>query len=531
MRRFNTEGPVRPEKHYCIPPLARVDLDNILGLIRDDRYFVLHAPRQTGKTSVLLALRDTLNRSGKYNCVYVNIEVGQAGREDTARSMRAVLGRIASRARMSGDGFLEEVWTDILARHGPDDALCEALTRWAEAGSKPLVLLIDEIDALVGDTLLSVLRQLRSGYDLRPDGFPQSIVLCGVRDVRDHRIRSGSRNEVVAGGSAFNIKAESLRLGDFTEAETRNLLLQHTIESGQPFTQEALDTVWEQTQGQPWLVNALCGKACRAGPDPSHPVGREEILNAQEHLILSGQTHLDQLADKLREDRVRRVIGPLLSGDQEHSFSSRDIEYVRDLGLIARDPPLRIANPIYAETVPRELTRAVQEGLVQEMSWYVDSDGMLDMDGLLAAFQAFHREHSEHWLGRFDYREAGPQLLLQAFLQRVVNGGGRIEREYGLGRGRTDLMVAWSRPPAAGSGGVPGNDIRFVIECKVLHRRDGIEGTVRKGIEQTYRYMDRCRAQTGHLVIFDPDGDRSWEDKVFRREEFHRKHRIVVWGM
>ena len=226
MRRFNTEGPVRPEKHYCIPPLARVDLDNILGLIRDDRYFVLHAPRQTGKTSVLLALRDTLNRSGKYNCVYVNIEVGQAGREDTARSMRAVLGRIASRARMSGDGFLEEVWTDILARHGPDDALCEALTRWAEAGSKPLVLLIDEIDALVGDTLLSVLRQLRSGYDLRPDGFPQSIVLCGVRDVRDYRIRSGSRNEVVAGGSAFNIKAESLRLGDFTEAEIRDLVLQ-----------------------------------------------------------------------------------------------------------------------------------------------------------------------------------------------------------------------------------------------------------------------------------------------------------------
>ena len=98
MRRFNTVGPVRPEKHYCVPPLARVDLDNILGLIRDDRYFVLHAPRQTGKTSVLLALRDTLNRSGEYNCVYVNIEVRQAGREDTARSMRAILGRISSRA-------------------------------------------------------------------------------------------------------------------------------------------------------------------------------------------------------------------------------------------------------------------------------------------------------------------------------------------------------------------------------------------------------------------------------------------------
>ena len=531
MRRFNTEGPVRPDKHYCIPPLTRVDLDNLLGLIRDDRYFMLHAPRQTGKTSVLLALQDTLNQSGKYNCVYANIEVGQAGREDTARSMRAIIGRISSRARMNGDGFLEGVWTDLLTRHGPDDALCEALTRWAEASSKPIVLLIDEIDALVGDTLLSVLRQLWSGYDLRPRGFPQSIVLCGVRDMRDHRIRSGSRDEVVAGCSAFNIKVESLRLGDFTEAEVRDLLLQHTTESGRTFTPEATDTVWERTRGQPWLVNALCSEACRNGSDPSHPVGHEAILNAQEHLILSRQTHLDQLADKLREDRVRRVIEPLLSGYQEQTFSSRDIEYVRDLGLIAWDPPLRIANPIYAETVPRELTRAAQEGLVQEMSWYVDSDGMLDMDGLLNAFQTFHREHSEHWLGRFDYREAGPQLLLQAFLQRVVNGGGRIEREYGLGRGRTDLLIAWPRPPTAGGGSPPRDDIKFVIECKVLHRRDGLEGTVRKGIEQTYRYMDRCGAQNGHLVIFDPDRDKSWEDKIFRREEFHGERGITVWGM
>ena len=93
-------------------------------------------------------------------------------------------------------------------------------------------------------------------------------------------------------------------------------------------------------------MNALCSEACRNAYDPSHPIGHEAILNAQEHLILSRQTHLDQLADKLREDRVRRVIGPLLSGDREQTFSSRDIEYVRDLGLIAWDPPLRIANPI-----------------------------------------------------------------------------------------------------------------------------------------------------------------------------------------
>ena len=351
-----------------------------------------------------------------------------------------------------------------------------------------------------------------------------------MRDVRDYRIRPGSGSEIVTGGSAFNIKAESLRLGDFNESEVRDLLAQHTSETGRAFTHAALDAVWGRTLGQPWLVNALCGMACFPAPvgrDRSDPIGRGDILDAQERLILSRQTHLDQLTDKLREDRVRRVIEPLLSGGDEHAFSSRDIEYVRDLGLVARDPPLRIANPIYAETVPRELTRAAQDGLVQETSRYIGPDGMLDMDGLLAGFQAFYREHSEHWLGRFDYREAGPQLLLQAFLQRVVNGGGRIEREYGLGRGRTDLMVAWPRPPTEGGGRPPGDAAKFVIECRMPHRRDGLEGTIRKGIEQTRRYMDRCGAPAGHLVIFDPDPDKSWGERTFRREE----RGITVWGM
>ena len=60
-RVFNTTGPVFPAKHFSIPPLERLDLDEILRLIRGERYFVLHAPRQTGKTSALLALRDLLN--------------------------------------------------------------------------------------------------------------------------------------------------------------------------------------------------------------------------------------------------------------------------------------------------------------------------------------------------------------------------------------------------------------------------------------------------------------------------------------
>ena len=310
MRFFNTTGPVRPDDHYHVPPLDRLALDEVLTLIQQKKYFVLHAPRQTGKTSSLLALRDLLNAEGDYRCVYVNVEGGQALREDVEQVMRTLLGGLASRARLGGDEFLDAVWLDLWTKHGAG-ALGEALTRWAEASPEPLVLLIDEIDSLIGDSLLAVLRQLRAGYDLRPEGFPQSAVLCGVRDVRDYRIHSTAENAMIAGGSAFNIKAESLRLGDFSAGEVQTLLAQHTAETGQVFTDDALETIWKQTQGQPWLVNALAYETCfksEVGRNRSQPVVAEALLAAQEQLIRRRETHLDQLADKLKEERVRRVV-------------------------------------------------------------------------------------------------------------------------------------------------------------------------------------------------------------------------------
>ena len=525
MRFFNTEGPVRPEDHYVVPPLSRMHLGEILTLIRRKKYFVLHAPRQTGKTSALLALRDLLNEgaAGELRCVYANFEVGQAAREDGERALRAILAELAERALEMGDGFLDGAQEDFLARAGPDGALGRALTRWSLADPRPLVLLIDEIDALVGDTLLSVLRQLRAGYDKRPRAFPQCVALCGLRDVEEYRTDWVQGKRVVAGGSPFNIIAKSLRLGDFTEAETRALLAQHTDATGQAFHPEALGMVWDQTRGQPWLVNALAYEVCfenEAGRDRDSAIRAGDILAAREELIQRRDTHINQLAERLWEERVRRVVEPLLSGGDEWSWSDRDLKYVRDLGLIARDPPPRIANPIYTEVVPRELTSAAQERLPQDPALYVDADGGLDVHRLLAAFQQFFRENSEHWMGRFEYVEAGPQLLLQAFCQRIVNGGGRIEREYGLGRGRTDLLLFWP---------VGDRVQKFVVECKVLRRSR--EATEREGLRQAAGSMDRCAAESGHLVIFDRSGDRSWEEKIYRREAAANGRPVTIWGM
>ena len=535
MRFFNTEGPVRPDDHYVIPPLERMDLKELLGLIRSKRYFVLHAPRQTGKTSALIALRDLLNsgEAGEFRCVNLNVETAQVARDDVARGIRAILNGLAMNARRLGDSYPDGVWPEVLATAGPEEALKELLARWCEANPTPLVLLVDEIDSLVGDTLLSVLRQLRAGYEHRPKGFPQSILLCGVRDIRDYRIRS-SAGELIAGGSPFNIAAKSLRMGDFTEAETGALVTQHREETGQRFSEAALKAVWTQTQGQPWLVNALCAGACfdnKVGRDRSRTIELDDIHAAREALILARRTHLDQLAHKLEEARTRRVVEPILSGG-EAQHHVRDLEYVRDLGLIAASDPPRMANPIYAEVVPRELGYILQSSLDMQANWYVAEDGRLDMTKLLTAFRTFFGEHSEHWLGRFsEYPEAGPQLILQAYLHRVVNSGGRIEREYGLGRGRTDLLVLWPREANQPS------DLweRFVVECKVLRgsSRKSLAGTIEDGVKQTLGYMKKCGAEEGHLVVIDRRSEerRSGEAETGGSERRQDGLKVAIWTL
>lgn len=99
MRCFNTEGPVAPDDHYCIPALESVELDETLRLIEWTKYFILRAPRQTGRTSILKALADPLNSSGQYDCVYRNFDVGQTAREDVPGATRALLPGLGSSRR------------------------------------------------------------------------------------------------------------------------------------------------------------------------------------------------------------------------------------------------------------------------------------------------------------------------------------------------------------------------------------------------------------------------------------------------
>ena len=494
MKFFTTEGPVNCLDHYCLPPLERFDMDDILELIDKKKYFLLHAPRQTGKTSSLMALMEYLNKGGRYRTLYVNIEGAQAARENVDQGISAVIHAIASQAKWClKDDHADVLARKILAEKPALVALEQFLSVWCMDSDKPTVLLLDEVDALVGDTLISLLRQLRAGYNHRPERFPQTVVLCGVRDIKDYRIHSSREKAIITGGSAFNIKAESMRLGDFDESEVGFLLAEHTKETGQVFHPDACKRIWEYTCGQPWLVNALAYEACfkmKTGRDRAVPITAELILQAKERLIQERATHLDQLVDKLQEPRVRRVIEPMLAGRMITEGTDDDRQYLVDLGLIRREGTggLVIANPIYREVIPRILAGGPQDSLPHISPTWLKPDGGLDIDRLLEAFLVFWRQHGEPLLGSAPYHEIAPHLVLMAFLHRVVNAGGTIDREYAIGWGRMDLCVRYGK-------------VVLGIELKVW--RDGEPDPLNEGLEQIDGYLQGLSRDAGWLVIFD----------------------------
>ena len=287
MKFFTTEGPVNCQDHYCLPPLERFDLNEILNLIDRKKYFLLHAPRQTGKTSSLLALMTYLNQEGTYRVLYANIENAQAAGENIEMGMSEVVHSMAFSARdFLGDKNALFLAGEIVEQIPATSAVKEFLNRWCHQDSKPSILILDEVDALIGDVLISLLRQLRSGYPACPEQFPQSIILCGVRDIKDYRIHSSREKAIITGGSAFNVKAKSLRMGDFTAHETISLLNAHTIETGQVFEPEASCLAWKLTNGQPWLVNALAYEVCfeiKEGQDRSRPI-TTEMIHAEKNI-------------------------------------------------------------------------------------------------------------------------------------------------------------------------------------------------------------------------------------------------------
>ncbi|MDR1040014.1 MAG: hypothetical protein LBR80_07580, partial [Deltaproteobacteria bacterium] len=319
---------------------------------------------------------------------------------------------------------------------------------------------------------------------------------------------------------------------------------QHTAETGQIFEPEAVDRAWHWTEGQPWLVNALARDIVvkRFKNDYSRPVTGADVESSVKDMLLRNDPHFDSLAERLREPRVRGVMNAVLVGAAlPVDVPDDDARYVVELGLLKADPesglPSRPANPMYGELIVRSLTRGLQERMPKSLANRWTDGTRVDMNGLLEAFRLYWSANSEiaaersaaegvlrkgvrKKLAHFDAedkarivgiiadvfrgslagqaREAFACLVLQAFLQRVMNGSDAVvARDYASGRGRVDLCVIYK-------------GIRYPLELKIK----GVQPR-EESLGQLHGYMDRLQAPVGWLVVFDMDSDVPWSTKLF----------------
>jgi hypothetical protein len=499
-----------------LPPEDRLVGAQLHRYIRDQLYWVLHAPRQTGKTTFLQNWMRQINSGSDVVACYTSMEACQGIRE-RAEAMKTMHYAICESARAS-DLPIPELPVD-----NPELLLYKTMQKWSSLiEPKPLVVLFDETDVLGGEALISFLRQLRSGFVERGVGkFPVSVALVGVRDLKDY-ITITKEGVAPNPGSPFNIKEDSAVLSNFTQADVGHLFAQRTEETGQTINKDAIEYVFEQSGGQPWIVNSLFKRVTMGilPEDDYSAVTLEHIKEAREQMILARETHLDALAVRMQDPPVRKVMESLITGIPDPELTaSEGFRICMDLGLVKkeRSNPM-VANPIYKEVLARQLTYSTQDAIPAPDWKWVKPDGSLDMDALMKEFQIFWRENSEIWEQKSDYTEAFPHLLLMAFLQRVLNGGGHIEREYAAGRGRMDLFIEY-------------NNKYYIIEIKLIYEKQSPDTIKNKGLEQIAKYRDiKAPDCPAYLVIFDRrDSAKSlpWEQRISWQEEAEPSGKII----
>ncbi len=520
---FNIAGPCSSSKHYMLDPLRDMGKE-LADLIEQEYYFVIHAARQTGKTTLLLNMTKQLNEEGKYHAVYCSLETAY-GLLEPKEGIPAVARCILRELKNSS--FAKTFKYDEISI-GADNIIIDMLSKLCKKLKKPLVIFFDESDCLANGTLISFLRQLRNGYTNRTGGTPfvHSVALVGLRNIRDYLIHVRPGMQTLGKFSPFNIISKSMNLRTFTYNEVSELYLQHTKLTKQKFEQQALNLAYEQTQGQPWLVNAIARECVEELSGKSKTITAEMVREAIQILIKRRDVHFDVLFQKLKEERIKKIIEPMILGEDLGKIrETDDYLYAKDLGLIRDDRGMvEPANPIYAEMIGRALSWWSQIEIEEKHPefgiprYFVKSNNSaqsdkIDISMLLKDFQKFWRENSEIWGKAYSYKEAAPHLILQAFLQRVINGGGNIIREFAIGTGRADLCVVYK-------------DKKYPIELKLYKNAK----TYQEGTEQAAKYAEKMGCKDAWLFVFDRRKKRTWKDKLFVRKRSFNGIKVTIFG-
>ena len=501
MRRFGTQGPVHPEKNYVVSRAA--ELNDFIARIKDGRYIVIFAPRQTGKTTFFQNALNVFTDS-EPTClpIQLNFEEFEGSIPSTFYNYfyQDLCDEIVNVLEKKGHTLSETLRQYLENTNITDQVSMRRFFRMldnilkSEYNMHWVILIIDEFDGIPQEALVGFLHSLRRIYiSNSTPKCPHSVGIVGVKSIAQLNYDRSI--------SPFNIQDE-FHLPNFTPEQVRELLQQYTEEVGQPFKSEVIESIHKQTAGQPFLVNRLAQILTDEFEIPkTESITMDHFLQAHFQLLHERNTNIDHLTTNIRRNpRFESILMRITASDDGPAFNLRDdlISELATYGVIKQgtDGMCEIANPIYFYCILQMFKSAVN-GLEQEylpedtregFLDYLSTTGHIEMGTLLDNFRDFIARAGFKILEVPDTpQESVGRHLLLAYLEQFVRlVGGFMHIEVQTGRGRMDLLITH-------------NQRKYVVETKVWRG----EVSYQKGKRQLASYLKLECAIEGYYVVFD----------------------------
>ena len=493
MRYFNTSGPCYPEEHYTV---LRKDL-LILGKekVKRGRFFTLFAPRQAGKTTFFQQLITELQKTKEYTPIWISLEYMKS--LSVSRFYEALEFELKQALKPYQISFSTKIEDTF--------SLNEVLRELCQSDKiNKLVLIIDEFEGIPDAVLSEVMHLFRRLYHSKDNHCLHSLILVGVSTVAEL---------VVSNASPFNV-VDELKIPYFTFDEVNDLISQYVSESGQAFETDVIRVIYENTNGQPGLVCALCEHLVeKVATDKSKPVTMSHFYETLRHFLTERfDKNILNIVQKAREKKDFML--KLLFGTEPipYTVDNPNIAYLYAHGVITNnDGFVDIPVPIYSKrliTAFRPTINGETEHYItsahEKLSKFLDGD-KLNMHALLDKYCDYVRRRGFRAFDTEHLREAAWHYSLDGFMYFFVQSlGGETLIEVPTGRGRTDILILY-------------HGQKYIIETKIYLNELRFE----QGKRQLAQYLKSEKLEEGFYVVFSKK--HSETDTLYFEEEIEGK--------
>ena len=496
MKTFSTYGPVNSEDHYVVS--RKTELADFINRVKQGRYIVIFAPRQTGKTTFFQWALDALttDTAETYLPIEINFELyaDSIAADFYASFYKRIREEIEHVFQKRGTIFSEDL-IHLFENTEINDhvTMLEFYQKLGTIlGDEKLVLIIDEFDGIPSDAVRGFLHALRNIYVHRSmRECPFSVSIVGVKSIAQLNLDRSI--------SPFNIQDEFI-LPNFTLDQVYELLAQYTDEIGQDFHPDVIENIHRQTAGQPFLVNRFAQILTEDMDIPkTETITMTHFSQAHKDICEEDNTNLTHLMTNIRRDpSYKNILMRIVSYERGVRFNPRRdiVSELATLGVIgkAQDGMCQIVNPIYQYCILQafkpEVNGLEQDYLPEDTVFidYLTPTEQINMELLLDNFQNF--------IARAGYRilqvpetpkEFVGQDLLYAYLDQFVSLiRGAMFLETQTGRGRMDMIIVH-------------NGHKYIVETKIWEGERFYDA----GKKQLSAYLTLENVREGYYVVFD----------------------------